>query len=110
MKLYISSNNNLISDDVMVADNFVTRSIGLLSKKNINPNQALIIKPCCSIHTLFMKFDIDVLFVRNNKIIALYENVKPYRILPIHPFSQYVIELPAGKIKTCNIKKGDNVL
>lgn len=55
-----------------------------------------------------MKFEIDVLFINSKgKIIALYENVKPWRILPIHLTSSYVIELPAGQIAVKNICLGD---
>jgi len=108
MNIYNSSQNNLIADSVKVAENFFTRSIGLLSRKSISNNEALIIKPCGSIHTFFMRFDIDVLFVnKKNEIIALYENVKPFRILPIHLTSSYVIELAAGSISDKNISKGD---
>lgn len=110
MKIYNSTQNNLIADDVKVAENFFTRSIGLLLRQKLFANEGLIIKPCCSIHTFFMRFKIDVLFVnKEKKIIALYENVKPYRILPIHPTSHYVIELAAGCIFSKNIKKGNVV-
>lgn len=108
MKIYNSTQNNLIADDVKVAQNFVTRSIGLLSKKSISESEALIIKPCCSIHTFFMKFAIDVLFVgANGQIVALHENVTPWRILPIHLKSKYVIELASGQIALKNICLGD---
>lgn len=108
MKVYNSSKNNLIADDVKAAQNFFTRSFGLLLRKSLSDNEGLIIKPCCSIHTFFMKFPIDVLFInKNNEIIALYENVKPYRILPIHLNSYYVIELSSGSVSEKNVEKGD---
>lgn len=107
MELYNSSTNSSISDNVTVADNFITRSVGLLSKKNISDNEALIIKPCCSVHTFFMKFDIDVVFVdKNNKVVAIREDVKPFRILPIYFSSAYVVEFNAQKISQ-KILKGD---
>lgn len=108
MKVYNSSKNNLIADDVKAAQNFFTRSFGLLLRKSISESEGLIIKPCCSIHTFFMRFNIDVLFVnKQNQIVALYENVKPYRILPIHLNSYYVIELASGSISSKNIEKGN---
>ena len=108
MKLYNSTQNNLIADDVKIADNFISRTVGLISKKEILEPEGLLIKPCCSIHTFFMRFDIDVLFVnRKNEVIALCENVKPWRILPIHPTSQYVVELSAGVISSKQILKGN---
>lgn len=108
LKIYNSTQNNIISDNAKVADNFFSRSVGLISKKFLPEGEALIIKPCCSIHTFFMKFEIDVLFVnKRNEIIALYENAKHWRILPIHPTSSYVIELSAGSITNKNIVKHD---
>jgi len=111
MKIYNSTQNNLIADDVKVAENFFTRSVGLLFKKSFSEGEGLIIKPCCSIHTFFMRLEIDVLFVnKKNEIVAIYENVKPWRILPIHLNSSYVVELSAGQIFTKNIHKGDVIL
>lgn len=108
MKLYNSTQNSEICHDIKVAENFFSRTVGLLSKKSLNEGEGLVIKPCCSIHTFFMRFAIDVLFVnKNNEIIAIYENVKPWRILPIHPTSYYVVELPARTISKKNIKKSD---
>lgn len=110
MKIYNSTQNNLIVDDVKMAKTFFTRSVGLLSKASISDDEGLIIKPCCSVHTFFMKFNIDVLFInKQNKIIALYKNVPKNKILPIHLNSNYVIELSAGSINSKNIQKGDMV-
>lgn len=108
MKIYNSTQNSIISESAKVADNFFSRSIGLLSKNSLSQSESLVIKPCCSIHTFFMRFDIDVLFVnKKNEILALYENVKPWCILPIHLNSKYVVELSAGSIANKNISKGD---
>lgn len=110
MNVYNSSKNIVIATQVKVAKNFFTRTIGLLSRKSLSKEEGLVIKPCSSIHTFFMKFAIDVLFVnKKGQIIALYENVKPWRILPLHFTSSYVIELPAGMILDKNIDKGDVV-
>lgn len=108
MKIYNSKQNSLVADDVKVAQTFCSRSVGLLSRKSLGDDEALIIKPCCSIHTFFMKFEIDALFInKKNEIIALYQNVKPWRVLPLHLNSTFVIELPSGKISSQNLQKGD---
>lgn len=108
MKIYNSSNNNLIADNVKLANSFITRTLGLIPKTTISEDEGLVIKPCCSVHTFFMRFGIDILFVnKRNEIIALYENVNPWRILPIHLTAFYVVELAAGTISTKNIEKGD---
>ena len=110
MKLYNSTHNCLIADNLKIADNFISRTIGLISTREISQEEGLLIKPCCSIHTFFMKFDIDVLFVnRKHEIVAIYKYIKPWNVLPIHPTSQYVLELCGGVIEKHNISKGDVV-
>lgn len=109
MKIYNTSQNNLIADDAKMAKSFIARSIGLLSRESFSEGEALVIKPCCSIHTFFMRFSIDVIFVnKKNEVIAIYQNVKPNRILPIHFNSNYVIELKAG-ITSGKVNIGDVV-
>src|SRR5574344_695182 len=99
MLVYNSSKKIIICEDVKVAKNIVTRSIGLLSKNEMDKKEGLIITPCCSIHTFFMKFDIDVIFVdKKNKVVAIEESVKPNRILPIYLKSAYVLEIKSQKI------------
>lgn len=111
MKVYNSTRNNLIAEDVKLANSFFTRVLGLIPKRSISESEGLIIDPCSSIHTFFMRFAIDVVFVnQKNKVVALYENVKPYRILPIHFSSSFVLELGAGQISAHNIQKGDLIL
>lgn len=108
MKLYNSTKNNTIADKVKIADNFITRTFGLIPRKSISDDEALVIKPCCSVHTFFMKFPIDILFVdRKNKIIALYENIPKNKILPVHWKAMYVIELKSEQISDKNIEKFD---
>lgn len=96
MKLYNSSRNTILAEKIELAENFISRSIGLLSKQEISEDEALIIKPCCSIHTFFMKFAIDVIFVdKNNKVIAIKQNIKPNKLSPIYLKSNYVVEMKA---------------
>lgn len=108
MNIYNSTKNTLISDKVEVAKTFWTRTCGLIPRKEILKGESLMIEPCCSVHTFFMRFPIDIIFVdRENKVIALYENVGRNKALPIHPGAKYVIELCAGEISALNVEKGD---
>ena len=108
VKVYNSTKSNIIADDANIAQNPITRTLGLLIKKDFPDGHGLVILPCCSIHTFFMKFSIDVLFVnKKNQVVAVFENVKKNRILPIILNSYYVVELPMGTILSKNIEKGD---
>ena len=110
MKIYNSKQNKLIFGDIKIADNLFTRTIGLISKKSLDDGEGLLIKPCCSIHTFFMKFNIDVVFLDSkNQILAIYENVTPFKVLPIHITACYVLELKAGEISKSGLGVGDEI-
>ena len=99
--------NIVLAENVEFADNPILRTIGLLNRSSMLRSEALVIVPSFSIHTFFMKFDIDVAFVDiNKKVVAIYKNIKPYRILPFHITSHYVIEMKTGCL---NVEKGDMI-
>ena len=65
---------------IVVANNFKDKLIGLMFKRNIN--YSLLINNCKSIHTFFMKENIDVLLLdKNNKILDIKRNIPPNKIL-----------------------------
>lgn len=108
MKVYNSTKSMLIGEEIKVADNFISRTFGLIPKQGLNVGEGLLIKPCCSIHTFFMRFSIDVIFInKKGCVVAAYSDVKPFRILPIHLTSFSVLELAAGGIERAKISKGD---
>lgn len=71
-------NNNEIK--IKKCTNFKDRLIGLMLKKDID--YGLFFPKCSSIHTFFMRFNIDVYMVdKNYKIISIKKNMKPWKIL-----------------------------
>jgi uncharacterized protein len=108
VKIINLTKGTVLADEAVVASAFFKRLKGLLGKKNLSPGEALVIKPCNSIHTFFMRFPIDALFVdKNNKIVAAALCLPPFRISKIYFTAAYVIELPAGSLKTNQISVGD---
>ena len=70
--------------------------------------EALIITRCQSIHMLFMRFAIDVIFADDdNKVVGLVENIKPFQWSPIFFKASYAIEGNVGMIKTTQTTLGD---
>ncbi len=88
----------LIANEVNLADSFISRLLGLMFKE-IEHAKALVVKPTQSIHTCFMKFNIDVVFLnRENKIVKIIRNMKPWRVTGFYFSASQVLELPAGKL------------
>ncbi len=111
MQIIDQNNNAVLAKDGCIASTFSERIVGLLNRKEFHPGQALILKHCNSIHTFFMRFPIDVLFVdKNKKIVKVISALKPFRISPIYFHASLVIELPTGTIQSQSIKEGDMLL
>lgn len=83
---------------------------GLLGIKKLDANEALLIKPCNSVHTFFMSMPIDVAFLDSkNKIIAIYHSLRPWRMSWIHFFATSVIEAKGGAFSNLGIAPGEEI-
>lgn len=109
MKLVNRSKNNQEIASVIPAFSFVDRLVGLLKYSAMPEQQALWIRPCNNIHTWFMRFEIDVVFVdRDLKVKAIAEKVTPFKIkwqLGAHS----VFEMKAGSARMAGIETGDQL-
>jgi uncharacterized membrane protein (UPF0127 family) len=102
--------NTVIATKGTVADRFLTRMIGLLSRPSLPPGEALIIKQCQSIHMFFMRFAIDAIFVdRKHCVVGLVKRIKPFQLSPIFFRSSYVIEVNLGTIVQSETSLGDTI-
>ena len=110
MKAYNLRNGKELSNNVTVADSFLKRMKGLLGKKEMLNGEALWIKPCISVHTFFMKFPIEVVFLnKRNQVIATIRNLQPNRITGVYFKSTSVLELPTGVLETTDTRVGDEI-
>jgi uncharacterized protein len=108
MKVVNKSKMTSLADKAIVAHSLLKRIIGLMDRKTLEKGEALIICPCKSIHTFFMRFPIDVVFVdKKDSIIKTISCLKPFRLTRAYWFSKSVIELPAGAISSTNTRQGD---
>ena len=95
-------------NDVFVANTFVDRLLGYMFRKTPHHN-AIIFTPCNSIHTFFMKFNIDVLFLdKNYVVIDKKSNLQKNKVIfPIKEV-EYVIEAKTGAFDNINV--GDKII
>ncbi len=104
-----TKNKKLISD-LQVAKGFWARGWGLIPRRSLGNEEGLFISNCQAIHTCFMSFAIDCVFVDGDmKVQGLVENVKPWRMTKIYWKARSVIELSAGSIRRLNIQLGDQL-
>ena len=94
----------VIADNVKIAENFFTRATGLLGKSTIHCEEGLLIRPCRQVHTFFMRFDIDVLFLlRSGEIVFIKESMAPGNVSPFVKNCFGVLELKSGTVKDHSI-------
>jgi uncharacterized membrane protein (UPF0127 family) len=87
-----------------------SRNRGLLGRARLDDGAALILAPCSSIHTFFMRFAIDVLFVKKDgRVVKMYAALPAWRIaFALGAFA--AIELPAGTAAASETRSGDSVV
>lgn len=109
-KLISETKNNIIAGKVLEARSFWARSKGLLGRKQFDPDSTLWINPCNSIHTCFMQFPIDVVFVDRNLVVRkISKNVRPWRITNVCWSAHSVFEFCAGTVDRKGIELGDRL-
>ncbi len=89
----------ILAENLKMAEDLEDRIVGLMFKKQMAKGEGLLIKPCTSIHTCFMNFPIDVLFIdRDGKILKMIRSLRPWRITGIYFKAKAVIELPSNSL------------
>ena len=102
------SKQTWLATKVRKADNFVTRLVGLLKRTTLGPEEALWLMPSKGIHTIGMKFPIDVVFLnKDHQVVGLVSGMAPYRLSSVHLRSFSVLELPNGTIRKSRTEIGD---
>jgi len=98
-----------IATRVEIADSSIKRIIGLMFTKNLGERDGLLITPCNSIHTFFMRYDLDIVFLsRNNKVVKVIRNMKPWRMTWIYFKATKVLEMMGGTLPA-EINAGDEL-
>jgi len=104
------SRGSVLGHAVDVADTSSKRRVGLLKHERLEGGTGLWIVPCESVHTFFMKFPIDLVYLdRRRKVRKVRNAVPPWRLsacLAAHS----VLELPAGTAAETGTRVGDELI
>jgi uncharacterized membrane protein (UPF0127 family) len=92
-----------------LADTFVTRARGLQGRAALAAGEGLLIRPSFSIHTFFMRFPIDVVFLdRGGFVLDVVPALKPWRTAT-RLRAKAVLELPAGEAERLALRTGERL-
>ena len=108
LKVTNTTRGNTVGDSVELADTSLKRMFGLLGRRGLAAGGGLWIRPSSGVHTVGMKFTIDVIGLdRELRVIKLWNTLVPYRVTSVSLECRSVIELSAGRIADCNVRLGD---
>jgi uncharacterized membrane protein (UPF0127 family) len=92
------------------ADTFISRLVGLWGRRGLGSDEGFHLTPCSAIHTLFLRFPLDVLFLdKENSVVKLFSNLPPNRFAAAVGSSRSVLELAPGRILASKTDVGDPI-
>ena len=98
-----------VATQVEIAATRTTRRRGLLGRDGLNEAAAMLLAPCGSVHTIGMRFALDVVFVdRQGYAVKIVRNLRPWRIA-IATGASAVIEMTAGSLRWGQVLVGDRL-
>ncbi len=92
---------------LVVADRPWTRLRGLLGRDRLEPGEGILLRPAGSVHTAFMRFAIDVVFLdKSLRVLKVAHAVPPWRMVGCRG-AKATLELGAGECARRNVRVGD---
>ena len=109
MKLIDGRTDTVVAEVVELALTRRDRRRGLLGRGSLDAGAAMLISPCSSVHTVAMRFPIDVAFIdRGGHAVRLVHGLRPWRLAAAFR-AHAVIELAAGRLEACGVELGDRL-
>ena len=108
-RLINARSGEALATDIELALTRAARRRGLLHREGLDPTAALILAPCLAVHTAFMRFAIDVIFVdKSGHITRIVRRLVPWRVAT--SWRAYAtIEVPAGSLSRFDLAVGDRL-
>jgi uncharacterized protein len=101
--------NTVLGRAIDVADTSSKRRTGLLKHRGLEPDHGLWIVPCESVHTFFMKFPIDLVYLDKQHRVRKVRHAVPAWRMSACLSAHSVIELPAGTLAESGTQAGDEL-
>jgi hypothetical protein len=109
LRIRNQSRDTLVADRADIADTSAKRRTGLLKHTGLEPGEGLWIAPCEAVHTIGMKFPIDVLFLDKKKKVLKVRPAMPRWRMAVSLFAHSVLELPSGRAAETQTAAGDQL-
>ena len=104
-----NDDGNVVCEHCLLAETAFARLRGLLGRSGLSSCEGMLLRPASSIHTAFMRFPIDAVFLdRELAVVKVVPNLKPWRVAGARG-AKAVLELAAGEAGRRGITPGDRL-
>jgi uncharacterized membrane protein (UPF0127 family) len=104
------ADGTVICERCLAADSPLARMRGLLGRKELPRGEGMLLRPAASVHTAFMRFPIDVVFVDGaGRVLDIAHSVRPWRAVACRG-AKAVVELAAGECSRRDLESGDELV
>jgi uncharacterized protein len=104
-----SPDGPVVCERCVLADSALRRVRGLLGRKSIDSGEGILLRPAPAIHTWFMRFAIDAVFLdRDLTVLSVRPELRPWRMARQRG-ARAVLELPAGEAQRRSVRPGDRL-
>ena len=105
-----ATRGTVLGQRIRVAETGLTRIVGLLGERDLQPGDGLLIVPSQGVHTLGMQFPIDIAVLNDDwRVLATRRDMRPFRMTPIFWKAAAVLELPSGMLESTSTLVGDTI-
>lgn len=110
-QLRLAETGQVVAERLETADTAWKRVVGLIGRKTMPPGTGLWLEPCNGIHTLLMRFPIDVLVLdRAGTVLRVVPHLRPWRYCGPIRGARIVVELPAGTLASIPVAVGSRLI
>jgi len=98
-----------VCERCLLAETALTRMKGLLGRRNLPPDEGILLKPASSVHMAFMRFAIDAVFLdRDLRVVKIAADLKPWRVAGARG-AKSCLEIAAGEAARRGLSVGDRL-
>lgn len=98
-----------LSQSCVWATSAYSRLVGLLAHTSLEGSNSMMIEPCKQVHTFFMRFPIDVVFLGTDNRVLKILPMKPWRLSPLVWGAERILELRFGQCQAAGLREGSHL-
>ena len=103
----VYKNEAKVLNNLDIANNFISRLVGLLNRRSLDDGNGLLLVACNQVHSIGMRFNIDVIFLDSHrKVLKVVNDFPAFRVTGCKD-AYYTMEVKSGEAEKMGVKKGD---